>query len=174
MLFRQLGLFGAVLILSALSLGAQEVTHIAIAGRDVAIWTPAGPAPKAGYPVILFSHGFAGCNTQSAFLKEALARAGYLVLAPNHLDAQCPGARPQTRVPPGKARNWKPQASFLAADIWSDAVYRDRAEDIGVILDAITRSATFQGIRVDAGRIGLAGHSLGGYTALGMAGAWPS
>src|SRR5580698_2997141 len=53
-----------------------------IASRRVALWKPTGPAPSIGYPIILFSHGFLVCGTQSVFLTESLAEAGYLVLAP--------------------------------------------------------------------------------------------
>ena len=67
----------------------HPVTEISIAGRQVAMWKPAGPAPPDGYPVILFSHGFTGCGTQSVFLTDGLAQAGYFVLAPNHHDAGC-------------------------------------------------------------------------------------
>src|SRR5437773_2068602 len=80
-----------LVLLFAVSLAqaSPQATHITIAKRDVAIWKPTGTAPAGGFPVILFSHGFGGCNTQSTFLMEALAHAGYLVLAPNHQDARC-------------------------------------------------------------------------------------
>ncbi|HWC16465.1 MAG TPA: hypothetical protein VG498_05600 [Terriglobales bacterium] len=39
---------------------------------------------------------------------------------------------------------------------------------------SVLRSNSFDGVKIDAQRVGIAGHSLGGYTALGMAGAWPS
>ncbi len=67
------------------------VAEVDIAGRRVAMWKPAGEPPPDGYPVILFSHGFTGCGTQSVFLTEALAQDGYFVLAPNHRDAGCGG-----------------------------------------------------------------------------------
>jgi predicted dienelactone hydrolase len=99
---------------------------------------------------------------------EALAEAGYLVLAPNHQDAQCGSAR---RGEPGGSR---PEGPFHDHQKWNDAKYKDRGADIRVVLDAALQSNTFQGVRVDPERIGIAGHSLGGYTALGLAGAWPS
>src|SRR5262245_6953359 len=68
-----------------------------IAGLSVAVWRP--PAPRGAVPLILFSHGFGGCATQSTFLTGALADAGYLIIAPNHADARCGGrsarAQPQ-------------------------------------------------------------------------------
>jgi len=162
---RRIPLFLALL---ALPLGAaSDAEHIQISGRDVAIWKPAGPAPTEGYPVILFSHGFGGCNTQTTFLMDAFAHAGYLVLAPNHNDARCGSARRGMR---GANR---PEEPFRKPTEWSDVTYRDREADIKAVLDAVT-AKSFRGVPVDVNRIGIAGHSLGGYTALGLAGAWPS
>lgn len=150
---------------------APAVTHVMVAGRDVAIWKPAGPAPASGFPVIVFSHGYSGSNTQSTFLMEALASAGYFVLAPNHGDAR-------TGWYPGKflvdAVFRHPEEPFRKVDEWSDATYSDRAADVKAVLDAALGAENFEGVPVDPQKVGIAGHSLGGYTALGMAGAWPS
>jgi predicted dienelactone hydrolase len=73
----------AYFVLALWACSAQGANHIKVAGRDVAVWRPLGTAPAIGHPLILFSHGFGGCNTQSEFLMHALAKAGYLVLAPN-------------------------------------------------------------------------------------------
>ncbi|HUL14553.1 MAG TPA: alpha/beta fold hydrolase [Terriglobales bacterium] len=147
---------------------ADTTTHINVAGRDVAMWKPAGPAPVSGYPVILFSHGFTGCNTQTVFLMEALAQDGYLVLAPNHRDARCGTAHGTSSGP------LHPEEPFGKANLWSDATYRDRRKDMEVLLDAVLKDNSFEGVPVDPNRIGLAGHSLGGYTVLGLAGGWSS
>src|SRR5687768_1799078 len=53
-----------------------------IAGRETVIWLP--PGTDGPHPLVLFSHGAGGCNTQSAFLMRALAQDGMLVAAPNH------------------------------------------------------------------------------------------
>jgi predicted dienelactone hydrolase len=151
---------------------ARDVKHVTVAGRDVAVWKPAGPAPASGYPILVFSHGFTGCNTQSVFLAEALAASGYLVVAPNHADGRCGTA---WKSAGGFALSRPhPEAAFGDAKSWSDSTYRDRLADIRTILDTILRTPTWEGVPVDAQRVGIAGHSLGGYTALGMAGAWPS
>jgi predicted dienelactone hydrolase len=148
---------------------AQQPQHIIISGRDVAVWKPSAAAPASGYPLIVFSHGFTGCNTQTKFLMEALAEAGYLVLAPNHKDAGCGGGRYIF----GNGMR-KPEVPFRQARKWSGQTYRDRREDMEAVLDAALSHSEFDGVRVDAGRVGGAGHSLGGYTALGLAGGWPS
>jgi len=151
---------------------ADNVLHVVVAGRDVALWKPDGVAPENGYPLILFSHGYMGCNTQSVFLMEALARAGYLVLAPNHNDAACGTARGMWH--PGKLLAQRPQEPFRDAAKWSDATYKDRDVDIENVLDAVVHGQSFQAVTIDRERIGIAGHSLGGYTALGLAGGWPA
>jgi predicted dienelactone hydrolase len=164
----------SILLLTSFAHAASQVTHLTIAGRDVAVWKPAGPVPAAGYPLVVFSHGFGGCNTQSVFLMEALARAGYLVLAPNHKDARCGTARKRGGWYPGKLLASRPQEPFRDPDKWTDATYKDRAEDVEAVLNPVLESNRLQGVPVDPRRIGISGHSLGGYTALGLSGGWPS
>lgn len=170
-----------ILGLSAFAVAADEpqVVFNRSADLDLAVWKPHGAAPKAGYPLIVFSHGFGGCSTQSRFLMEALAQAGYLVVAPNHKDARCGVAERQDNGAPadGIARRGlmaHPEVPFRNDKAWTDATHKDRHDDIEQVLDLLLDSKSFDGIPVDASRVGMAGHSLGGYTALGMAGAWPS
>jgi len=141
----------------------RAAEQIEIAGLNVTVWSSSRGGDKA--PTLIFSHGFHGCATQSRFLMEALASAGYLVLAPNHRDATCNS---------GTAR-WieRPTAPFGQPDTWNDAVYRDRADDVRALVTALRKDERFAA-RADLGRLGLVGHSLGGYTVLGLAGAWPS
>jgi dienelactone hydrolase len=169
-----LGLF-AVLALAALAYrplrealppsmaqGPSGATRMTIAGRQVDVWRPRGDAPA---PLILFSHGWGGCGTQSAFLMHALAEAGYLVVAPNHKDARC--ARGSWSPHLGIDR---PEEPFRVPDRWSDTTYADRRDDMRAVLDAVLADPNFH---ADRNRIGLVGHSLGGYTVLGLAGGWP-
>jgi predicted dienelactone hydrolase len=151
--------------------GGQPSTVIAIAGRLVAVWKPAGPPPAKGYPLILFSHGFTGCGTQSRFLTEALAQAGYFVIAPNHHDALCGEDEADLFA---KLASTRPKEPFGNPGLWSAATYQDRRDDVEAVLDAVLKDQVFPDVPIDAGCIGLAGHSLGGYTVLGLAGAWPS
>ena len=51
--------------------------------------------------------------------------------------------------------------------------FADRADDIGNLIAAIKTDERFRDL-VDWEHFGLAGHSLGGYTVLGLGGAWPS
>jgi len=152
----------------------HPVAEVNIAGRRVAMWKPAGVAPSDGFPVILFSHGFTGCGTQSDFLTEALAQAGYFVLAPNHHDAGCGTGLRHEGALFAKLATTPSEAPFRKPEVWTEATYRDRGADLEALLDALLKEKSCQGIAIDSRRIGLAGHSLGGYTVLALAGAWPS
>jgi predicted dienelactone hydrolase len=148
----------------------QGFSYIQIEGRQVAMWKPAGTAPAEGYPLIVFSHGFSLCETDSEFMTGAWAQAGYFVLAPHHKDGSCAGSKVGKLL--GKLKF--PQKTFGNPDAWSDATYRERRDDMEAVLNAALKEKSFEGVLVDGSRVGLAGHSLGGYTALGLAGAWPS
>lgn len=145
------------------ALAATE-RSLVVAGLAVTEWSAAAPTPRP-QPLVIFSHGFHGCATQSRFLMRAFADAGYLVLAPNHRDAVCDH---------GQASFFdRPQQSFLHPEAWSDATYRDRADDIFSLVRALHEDARWSA-RIDWRRLALAGHSLGGYTVLGLAGGWPT
>lgn len=137
--------------------------QVVLAGMDVTVWSE-GTAGSTPRPVIIFSHGFHGCATQSRFLMKALASAGYLVFAPNHSDAACNG---------GKS-NWtdRPDLPFQRPGTWNENTYRSRGEDIRRLIEGIRKDDRFSAL-ADLSRLGLAGHSLGGYTVLGLGGAWP-
>jgi predicted dienelactone hydrolase len=136
---------------------------VKLAGMDVTVWSREVDK-GVKQPVIIFSHGFHGCATQSRFLMEAFASAGYIIFAPNHRDATCHG---------GKAK-WtdRPQMPFRKPQKWNETSFRDRAEDIRRLIEAIRTDDRFRE-RLDWSRLGLAGHSLGGYTVLALGGAWP-
>ena len=155
---------GLLVVLGALSLGTANAEERAakLAGMDVTVWSPKSE-DVGGLPVIVFSHGFHGCATQSRFLMEAFASGGYLVLAPNHRDATCNR---------GPAHWWnKAQAPFRKPEEWNDTTFRDRGEDVRRLIEAARSDGGFR--LADWSRLGLAGHSLGGYTVLALAGAWP-
>jgi pimeloyl-ACP methyl ester carboxylesterase len=152
--------FAACLLLTMPSHASEQ--SMTVAGLRVTMWS-AQPDDGTPQPVLIFSHGFHGCSTQSRFLMEAFAEAGYLVLAPNHRDAVCNG---------GAAR-WmdRPELPFWKFERWTDATYRDRADDIRALVSALRTDERLR-TRADISRLGLVGHSLGGYTVLGIGGAW--
>jgi predicted dienelactone hydrolase len=132
-----------------------------IAGRHVSIWRPM-LSDNTRAPLVIFSHGFHGTGTQSAFLMRALAADGYLVVAPNHKDAGLGG----------RGLSARPEMGFGKPDDWTDAIYKDRADDIASLL-LVLKSDPQWSSAIEWSQVALAGHSLGGYTVLGLAGAWP-
>ena len=158
--------FGPVIIaLLLIGIGVAQGAEqtVTLAGMSVTVWSQ-GTDTGLKEPVIVFSHGFHGCATQSRFLMKAFASAGYLVFAPNHRDATCHG---------GKG-SWldRPDVPFRKPEKWNDSTFRDRGDDIRRLINALQTDERYRG-RADWSRFGLAGHSLGGYTVLGLAGAWP-
>jgi predicted dienelactone hydrolase len=138
---------------------AAQDRIITLAGRRVAVWEAKG-ATIGPAPVLFFSHGFGACETSSNFLKTTLAARGYWVFAPRHADARC-----------GVKRGTPPTVPFGLPAEWSDATYVNRANDLLAIHGALQASATYAK-RLDFSRVGYVGHSLGGYTVVGLAGGW--
>ena len=95
---------------------------------------------------------------------KALAADGYLVVAPNHEDA----------IAGGLSRLLEPpEAGFGRPRIWSDSTFRDRADDIRSLVQSLEADGRWSAT-IDWSRLALVGHSLGGYTVIGLAGGWPA
>ncbi|MGE4328333.1 MAG: alpha/beta hydrolase family protein [Pseudodonghicola sp.] len=105
------------------------------------------PVAEGLHPVALLSHGYSGLWRNQAWLAEALAQAGYIAVAFDH---------------PGTSfGNMEPD--------WAAHLVR-RPQQVSQVLDTLLADATF-GARVDHAHISVIGHSLGGSTALFLAGA---
>lgn len=98
------------------------------------------------HPLIVLSHGSGGNRANQGWLATELARQGAIVVAANH--------------PGSTSRDSAPATNILA---WN------RPKDITFLLDSMLSDAQFGGL-IDADRIGMIGHSLGGYTALAVGG----
>jgi len=134
---------------------------------QIGLAAPDAPVAPGEHPLLLFSHGFLGASDQSIFLTESCARAGYIVASMNHTDALL-HRREKSLAPP----------RFTDFANWTDDKYRDRREDLAALLEQLlvwnaAQDSPWRG-RIDEDRIGAMGHSLGGYTVLGMAGGWKS
>lgn len=97
-------------------------------------------------PLIVLSHGSGGNLGNQAWLATALAQQGALVVAANH--------------PGSTSRDSAPQSNI---QVWH------RPVDISFLIDSVLDDDVW-GPRVDASRIAAVGHSLGGYTVLGVGG----
>jgi len=135
---------------------------------DTVVWYPttpgAGPIdgatnavlnapldPSGGpYPVLLFSHGSCGYPLQSVFLTPLIAARGYIVIAPPH---------------PGNTLFEFPNCGTPAAQV---ASAQERPPDIIFALDEMLAASADSGSdffgALDPTRIGMSGHSFGGFT----------
>jgi len=108
----------------------------------------AAPPGDGAFGLIVISHGAGGLALNHRDLALALAARGYVAAAPAH--------------PRGTGN-----------DISGDAVWIGRPKQVSRVIDAVLDDAAL-GPRVQRGRIGVVGHSNGGYTALAVAGAPPT
>ena len=112
----------------------------------VAPGAPASDAKLKG--LILISHGTGGTELNHHNLGTRLAREGYLVAAVRHA-----------------GDNWQDRSL-----VTSGRYFSERPRQLSRVLDALLASPEW-GPRIPADRIGVVGHSAGGYSALALAGA---
>jgi predicted dienelactone hydrolase len=124
------------------------------------------PAESGKYPVIVFSHGAGGSQTCCDSLTRHWASYGYVTIQPTHDDSAL------LRRNAGKE-----DVRFMEAvrdALKKPALWQSRPEDISFVIDSFTalenRIPDLQG-KIDADRIGVAGHSMGSYTAEAIGGA---
>ena len=102
---------------------------------------PGATARPGAAPVAVMSHGSGGSGVRMGWLAAHLARAGWIVVAPDH-----PGTRSRDSLPAATVRVW------------------ERTADVTAVLDALPDGA------VPDGRVAAIGFSLGGHTALALGG----
>lgn len=107
---------------------------------------PGAPALPGHHPLLLLSHGYGGNWGNEMWLAADLVRQGYIVAAVNH---------------PGTTTH------DLHA---SDSALSERPHDISRVIDTLTADAAWAPL-IDDERIAAAGHSLGGWTVMELAGA---
>lgn len=125
-------------------------------GKRSAIARQNAPPARNGapYPLIIFSHGYGGYAAQSVYLTEHLASHGFAVLAINHNGS----TRGDTDSQTGLTLGWYLRPRDVLSQIaWIETINADPQSDLYGLFDLT--------------RIGVSGHSYGGYTALAAAGA---
>ncbi len=139
---------------------SSSAEKIMLAGLHVSVWKPAPSSFPAPWPTVIFSHGYIGSEGQSEFIMQALAAAGYLVIAPRHKDSllDLQGLKSEGRP------------NFSAPAQWDENKFRDRHDDIVNLIAALRKDRQWQA-QIDWSKFALSGHSLGGYTVLGLGGA---
>ena len=118
-------------------------------------WEPVdgGEGPR---PLVLFSHPSGSHRRSATFLCGHLASHGYGVAALDHSET----VAPELKRPEGE------DAAGRAARI--EAIVASRVPDLRLLLDRMFADGT-AGAGVDAARVGVAGHSFGGWAALAAA-----
>ncbi len=112
-----------------------------------ALAVPNAPPASGEHPLVVLSHGYGGNWGNQAWLASALAHRGYIVAAVNH-----PGTTTRDRSPQAAAQLWQ------------------RPKDVSRAIDAVLAQPKQFGA-VAKNRIAAAGHSLGGWTVMELAGA---
>lgn len=112
------------------------------------LYQDAPAAPGGPRPLVVFSHGAGGNGAGYAWFGEYLAARGYIVALVYHF----------------RAHTYDSSALYVRNRLWQ------RPVDISLDITHLVGDPTW-GPRIDAGRIGVAGHSQGGFTALWMGGA---
>jgi dienelactone hydrolase len=158
-------LVGVLLVAGLASCGGSSAAqHFTVAQRVVTFTDPSRPTPAnqgvpghsgrilvttiyypttgGPFPLIVFAPGFNSVGTDYQALLSAWAAHGYVVAAPTF-----------------------PLSSSAASGAPGISDFFEQPLDLSFVITAMTK---LQGDRVDARHVGVAGHSLGGVTVLGL------
>ena len=124
---------------------------------DVYLPNQSGNDPK---PLMILSHGLGSGLSAFQYLAEHFASHGYVVAVPEH--------------PGSSVSHWRALLKSETNQISSPQEFVDRPLDIQYLLDDLTEKNLQDPVlkgQIDFERVGLLGHSYGGYTALAVGGA---
>lgn len=109
-------------------------------------------------PVIVFSHGLSAAPEGYRERLQHLASHGFLVAAPQH--------------PGSDAAYVEDFRAGLTSEVFDLGEFIERPRDISAVIDELERRNQSEfGGQLNLQRVGVGGHSFGGYTALAVAGA---
>jgi dienelactone hydrolase len=109
------------------------------------------------WPVVLFSPGFGGARELNAGLVDDLASRGYVVVSLSHTHESVAVEFPDGRVEPSMIDENDPTMMKTAIDA--------RTGDARLVLDELPKLDRRLAGALDLSKIGMFGHSYGGYTA---------
>ncbi|HKW24873.1 MAG TPA: choice-of-anchor D domain-containing protein [Terriglobales bacterium] len=121
------------------------------------------------HPVVVFTHGYTGTFTDYTFLFEDLASRGYVVASVDHTYEATAVEFPNGRLVKSVLGSYLAKSAKMDEKTVTFAV-SVRLDDLKFVLNELERlnagnKDPFAG-RLDMSRVALAGHSLGGLTAL--------
>lgn len=130
--------------------------------------------PQAGrFPFLMLSHGYGGSGLAVQFFAENLARRGWIVAAPDHHDSDT-----AIRIRGGRPSNFSGRRmlqnviQITKSGPATRKQYLYRLDELSVALNGTLKSPHVRNF-IDTTRIAVGGHSLGGFTALGLCGTLP-
>ncbi len=125
------------------------------------------PMLAGRYPLLVFSHGNGGVRHQNVFQMDHLASHGYIVVSPDHT-----GNAAVTPLPDRALRYNNEGRGFSAKNRPLDVSFlitRLLAASDGKPKEGGAKSASWLAGAIDAEKIGVLGHSFGGFTACRVA-----
>ncbi|HMI52491.1 MAG TPA: hypothetical protein VK525_13325 [Candidatus Saccharimonadales bacterium] len=124
------------------------------------------PTDLGRFPVIIFSHGAGGSQNCCEVLTKHWASYGYIIIQPTHDDSAL-GRRNSGE------ENMRPLQAIRDA-LRRPALWENRPRDITFVVDSLPeleKRVPALAEKIDANRIGVAGHSMGSFAAEAVAGA---
>ena len=128
------------------------------------------PVAEGSYPVVVFTHGYTGTFTDYTFLFEDLASRGYVVAAVDHTYEATAVEFPDGRLVKSVFGSHLSESTWKRDEQSISLALAVRLRDMTFVVDQLNRltrdtHGPFVG-RFDLDKVAVAGHSLGGLTAL--------
>jgi predicted dienelactone hydrolase len=116
------------------------------------------PSGEGQFPLVIHSHGLGGNREASAYILEAVAEAGYVVVTLQHAGSD------SALLQRGRPLDEAALAAAGRAGMTSEAA-RWRYGDVPFALDQLAADPELRK-RIDLGRVGMSGHSYGALSTL--------